>query len=657
MAKKTWYVTTPLYYVNARPHIGSLYSTVLADVLVRWHLLLGQESFLLTGTDEHGQKIAQAAAAAGCQPKIFVDTMAHEFATVWQDYDIKVSKFIRTTDESHQKAVDTWIRQVRSQGDIYKGSYIGQYCVPCETFITSKNSSEKEKGVCVCPDCQRPTIEIAEECYFFKLSAYADKLLDFFEQHPDFIRPIERTQEVISFVKQGLKDLCISRSAKVLSWGIPFPDDETQRVYVWVDALLNYISALGYGSGDTTLFETYWPVDFQVMGKDIVRFHAVYWPAMLMAVGVPCPHHLLVHGWLKLGDEKISKSRGNAIDPQVLKEQYGTDQIRYYLTRYCAITHDAPFSTEELEQRINADLANDLGNLVQRSLVLARTYKLSTINQPDMSILGTRVLYDSCVTTIDTCQQELAVGNFHQAYAAVAIFVSKINAYFHEHEPWKLAKSDTKAFENVMSVTFHALYTAILLYWPVMPRKMCDIMALLGMDAPVEDRDYMTMFKQHGWQEVFTLTLPEQLPVLFTRYEKPERIEEFKKVEQKKKKTMVMNNLDTKNSSYITIDQFTAVDVRIGTVQSVDPIEGSDKLYKLMIDCGDAGVRQICSGVRQFFEPQDLLFKQVAVVVNLAPRKMMGIESQGMVLFAATADNKLALVTTVPEALNGSRLK
>src|SRR3989339_2186100 len=348
-----FYVTTPIYYVTARPHLGSLYSTLLADVAARYHKVAGEKVFFLTGTDEHGQKVAQAAAKAGMQPKEFTDSFIDDYKSVWKKYEIAYDYFIRTTDNQHVQAVQTWLQRLIAQGDIYKGSYKGWYCTPCESFVTEKDSQQTEEGKALtCPDCSRLTGEVFEECYFFKLSAYQDRLLKFYEEHPNFITPKERMAEVISFVKSGLRDLSISRTT--ISWGIPFPGDDAHVTYVWADALNNYITAVGYGD-DARADELakWWPADLQIMGKDIARFHAVYWPAFLMASNLAMPKKLLVHGWIKVADQKMSKSLGNAVDPMQLANDYGVDEIRYYLTRKMAITQDSEFKFDDIEQSVN----------------------------------------------------------------------------------------------------------------------------------------------------------------------------------------------------------------------------------------------------------------------------------------------------------------
>src|SRR3990167_878640 len=440
MKKNKFYVTTPIYYVNAAPHLGSLYSTLLADVAARYHKLMGNDVFFLTGTHEHGQKIFEAAKKVGKNPQEFVDACIPAYKNMWQLYDIEYSKFIRTTDAYHVQAVQQWISKLIAQGDIYKGVYTGWYCTPCERFVTEKDQLEDAKEI-TCPVCLRPCNEISEECYFFKLSAYQDRLLEFFEKNPDFITPKERLNEVISFVKEDLKDLSISRTT--VNWGIPFPGDDKHVTYVWADALNNYITAIGYGCKDGAKeFAKWWPADLQILGKDIVRFHAVYWPAFLMASGLAMPKKLLVHGWIKVGEQKMSKSLGNAVDPKILADHYGVDQIRYYLIRKMAITHDSEFKIEDIEQSINSELANDLGNLLNRCSTLAEKFNYTQIQAPQNWSAQSIALQKSCEEMKHEVLDLIEQGFFHRAVQRVWEYIAETNAYFHNGEPWKLAAKD-----------------------------------------------------------------------------------------------------------------------------------------------------------------------------------------------------------------------
>jgi len=637
-----FYVTTPIYYVNAKPHLGSLYSTVLADVAARWNQLQGKKTFLLTGTDEHGQKIAQSAQAAGKEPKAFVDGFIESFKDTWKAYEIEYNHFIRTTDPEHIKAVQAWIIKLKEKGDIYKGAYQGYYCTPCETFVTEKDIAAETTGPDLkpaCPSCSRATIYMEEECYFFKLSAYQDKLLKFYEQHPDFITPSERAQEVISFVKAGLKDLSISRTT--ISWGIPFPGDEKHVCYVWADALNNYISAIGYPH-NMQEFNFWWPADLQVLGKDIVRFHAVYWPAFLMAADLAMPHKLLVHGWIKIGGQKMSKSLGNVVDPQELLQKYGADAVRYYLTRYIAVTQDSPFTIEELEQHINADLVNDLGNLLNRMLTLAQRNGLSEIKSPlnwgDAEI----ALQELCSEMIAEFATEMDACMYHRAYAHLWKYINVVNAYFHAQEPWKVVKTDHARFAVIISATAHALYVIGLLCMPVMPVKMRELLHMLG-ETHVAEKDYLHELRQMSWKRTFLTNIQGPLFMKIMPQETAAEVKAETKVE-------------APAFAPITIDDFGKIALLVGTITKVDTIEKSDKLYALTVDLGEHGVRTVCSGVRQHFVPEELLNKQGVFVANLQPRQMMGLTSQGMMLFAKDETGKLKMATVAGVVPNGSRL-
>jgi len=642
MSKK-FYVTTPIYYVNAQPHLGSLYSTVLADVAARWHALHGEKTFLLTGTDEHGQKIAQAAAAVQQAPKDFVDSFIASFKRVWDLYEINYQYFVRTTDQAHVNAVQAWIIALQKKGDIYKSKYQGYYCTPCETFVTEKDFQELS-SIPTCPTCGRITHYLEEESYFFKLSAYQEKLLDFYKNNPDFITPTERIHEVISFVKSGLKDLSISRTT--ISWGIPFPGDDRHVCYVWADALNNYLSAIGYGNPERKKeFDFWWPADLQVLGKDIVRFHAVYWPAFLMAVDLPMPKKLLVHGWIKIGEQKMSKSLGNVVDPIKLYDTYGADVIRYYLVRHLAITQDAPFTIEDLEHRINADLADDLGNLLNRMMVLAHAQQCTTISSGQVWLSDEIELQKLFEDIVRDVQADMKNYFFHRAYAHVWKFIKAVNGYFHGQEPWKVVKSDRAAFERIIAATAQSLYLISRILWPVMPKKMNDLSSALGVEQVVLGQDHLSELCSYKWDRTFIL---QQRTPLFPKI--VPATTDASSVKQEK----VMNNIQ---AHVITIDEFTKIELLVGTITHVALVPKSDKLYALTVDLGVHGIRQVCSGVRQHFAPEDLLHKQGVFVANLQPRTMMGLTSQGMMLFAENPQGKLEMVTVAGAVAPGTRLR
>lgn len=655
MNKNKFYITTPIYYVNAKPHLGTLYSTLLADAAARWHKLLGQKVFFLTGTDEHGQKIQEKALEAGKQPKAFVDAIVPEFKKVWQHYNIGYDKFIRTTDAEHVQAVTAFINKLIDQGDIYKSAYTGWYCVPCETFVTIDNESAKDaQGLYLCPSCARTMREVSEESYFFRLSAYEEQLLDFYENNPNFIMPKDRINEVISFVKSGLKDLSISR--KTVSWGIPFPGDPTHTVYVWGDALVNYISALGYGNDFAQArekFDFWWPAEVQLLAKDIVRFHAVYWPAFLMAAGLALPKRLLVHGYILIDSQKMSKSLGNAVDPLSLAQRYGVDQVRYYLIRQMAITQDGSFSLKDLEEHITADLANNLGNLLNRTLSLALKHGLERVTPP-MTEDGTchtsawekrsLILREHCAETYRFYWEEMNKGLYHVALAELWKFISLVNAFFHEQQPWALAQTNRELFDEVIAATCHCLRAIGLMLWPVMPAKMEALLASLGHTIEL-GKDYEQDLRENKWNKSFVLKMTAE--PLFVRPEPSVEVPATIHTQEEKKQ----------GQNVITIDDFAKVELCVGTIEQCEAIEGSEKLYKLQVNFGELGMRQVLSGIKKDFTPEELIGKQGVFVTNLAPRKMMGLESHGMMLFAKNADGILRMTTVGNVVPNGTRLQ
>lgn len=653
-ATNKFYVTTPIYYVNARPHLGHLYTTILADVAARWNKLQGKEVFFLTGTDEHGQKIEQAAQAAGKEPQAFVDEVAPAFQHVWKSYEVDYTKFIRTTDPEHIRSVQAWIKQLQAKGDIYKATYKGYYCTPDETFVSEKDQVTFDaSGVPLCPSCGRLTKYLEEESYFFKLSAYQERLLKFYEENPNFITPSERLNEVIAFVKSGLRDLSISRSN--LKWGIPFPGDEKHVCYVWADALNNYISAIGYGDPKRAAeFAKWWPADLQIMGKEIIRFHAVYWPAFLMAVDLPLPKKLLVHGWIVFDGQKMSKSLGNVVDPQQLHLTYGADAVRFYLVRHLAVTQDSPLSMQEFEQRINSDLVHDLSNLVHRTLTLAKSNSVLKLTAGNWSA-PEQELFALCKATLRECAADMEQGLYHRAYAAWWKCISAVNAYFHAQEPWKVVKTDATRFATIISATAQCLYAIAIVLWPMMPRKMEQLFGALGVTVtPHVGTNYIKALLDESWERTFTLTPIEPLFMTIKTEVTTASVSEQKG----EKKMETAAGQETSNTTpSITIDDFAKVQLLVGTVTAVDLVPKSEKLYRLTVDLGAHGVRQICSGVRAYFTPEDLLGKQGVFVANLLPRQMMGLTSHGMMLFAQDDAGKLQMVTVGSPVPNGTQLR
>lgn len=647
--KNKFYVTTPIYYVTAKPHLGHLYSTVIADALARWNKLKNYDTFFLTGTDEFGQKIAQAAEKAGQQPKEFVDSYIDAYKNVWKDYNIQYDIFMRTTNQFHIESVQKWILNLIEKGDVYKSFYKGWYCTHCETFVTEHEASTQAPD---CPTCGRTTQMLSEEAYFFKLSAYQDKLMKLYQEHPDFIWPRERAQEVINFVKSGLKDLSISRTT--VKWGVPFPNDTHHVTYVWADALNNYITAVGWGQkGKEQEFKKWWPADVQVMGKDIIRFHAVYWPAFLMASGLEIPHHLLVHGWFKVGGQKMSKSIGNVIDPAELQKAYGADQVRYYLLRHLAITHDGEFSIEDLEQRISSELADDLGNLLNRMAMLCGKYELTQLNPVTQLSEQSKMLMDESHAMVAEYKKELETGMFHMALARAWKLINHTNAHFHAQEPWKLAKTNPALFAEIMWATAHSLHTIATVLWPVMPSKMEILLTSLGHTLEL-GTDHIAPLLQ-PWKKKFMIT---KVDTLFVKpVENTSDVQDATHKETSMVSASTVSALNHSVDNSIDIEEFAKVELTVGTIVSCEEIPASDKLYKLQVNFGALGVRQILSGIRKAFVPDELIGKQAVFVTNLKPRKMMGLESQGMLLTAQTPEKGLSILSPSKAVENGTRLK
>lgn len=653
--KNSFYVTTPIYYITAAPHIGTLYSTVIADALKRYHQLSGEETFFVTGTDEHGQKIVQAAEAAGKDPQSFVDGFVDSYTSMWKMYNISYDYFIRTTDDNHKKAVQGWLQKLLDQGDIYKDFYTGWYCTPCETFVTDKDNESGEDQP-DCPDCSRATTKISEECYFFKLSKYQDKLLKFYEENPNWITPKERTNEVVSFVKEGLKDLSISRTT--ISWGIPFPGDDKHVTYVWADALNNYITAVGYGDeARKEEFTSRWPANVQVLGKDILRFHAIYWPAFLMASDLELPKQLLVHGWLNINKEKMSKSKGNAVDPQKLADEYGTDEIRYYLLRKMAVTQDSEFSIADIEQSIHSELSNDLGNLLHRFSTLTQKYECADVQAPESWNSDCVELHKSIAKMVQETEKNIHQGFMHRAVSTVWESINRVNSFVHQQEPWKQIKSDREQFLQTMAAIAHSLRAIAIMLWPIMPQKMDKLLQSIGVNF-VAGHNYITEL-QGPWAEKFAV---QKIDPLFSKYDTKNKNQKGPKMDDKANKEenkAVQPEVEKKaeEPKYISIKDVIKVDMRIGEIVECEIVEGSEKLLKSQVDFGELGKRQIFSGIRKHYSPEDLIGTQGVFIVNLKPRKMMGMMSEGMMLFAAGEDDALSKLMPDKKAINGTQIR
>jgi len=618
--KNSFYITTPIYYVTAKPHLGSLYSTVIADALARYHMQRQKNVFFLTGTDEHGQKIAEAAAKENKKPHEFVESFIPAYQHIWKLFHIDYTYFMRTTFDFHKQAVQALLRKLLNQGDIYKSQYQGWYCTPCETFAGQKKDGEEI--AIPCPSCGRETKLISEDSYFFKLSAYQDRLLEFYTANPNFITPKERAQEVIQFVKEGLKDLSISRTA--VSWGVPFPDDSEHTVYVWIEALCNYITAIGYNQPEKKeQFETFWPADVHVIGKDIVRFHAVYWPALLFAAKLPAPQQLLVHGWITVDRQKMSKSLGNVVDPENLAQTYHVDAVRYYLLRYLPITHDGDFSYADLELRINTDLANDLGNLLQRVVTLYKKCNLQYLPPHFDSALHHSVKTDA-LAMLQLFEQAMEQGMFHGALAAMWRYIQSLNAFFHNNAPWKHVHDNLEFCKEILWISCYGLYVTALILHPIMPEKMDALLFSLGISGEWKNQHIHDIIKGN-WSYQFELS---SIAPLFEKYEpKKEGLME------KQEKSPVQTPPVAENT--VTFEQFAKVQLRVGTIHSCSEVPKSSKLLLLSVDFGPQGIRQVVSGIKEYFSPDFLIGKQALFVYNLEPRIIFGHESQGMILLAS----------------------
>ena len=642
-----YYLTTPIYYVNAAPHIGHAYTTIAADAIRRFKRMQGYEVVLCSGTDEHGQKIERAAQAAGKSPQDFTDIISTEFQKQWEILGIPIDRFQRTTSKNHAAVVCDLFERCLKNGYIYKGSYTGQYCVFDELYVNEAKPGDN------CPDCGRPTETVTEENYYFKLSVFQDRLLEHFEKHPDFLLPESRRNEVLSFLKTGLKDLSISRTT--IKWGIPVPNDEKHVFYVWFDALTTYMSAVAG--------EDCWPADLHLMGKEIVRFHAIYWPALLWAADLPLPKHIFAHGFLIFENEKMSKSRGNIVRATPIQKVLGTDALRYYLLREVVFGQDGNFSYDALVTCYNADLANGLGNLASRTLAMINQYRDGVIpagasNQQIAQ--AAREFTESAIASFEKFEFSKAIDTIHSLIASVDKFIV-------EQAPWKLAKAgETEKLDSTLYTAAEALRIVTALLSPVIPASTNNIWTQLGCKEPL---DQIQILSLHWGQ----LKPGQHLGVasnVFPRADSKTSIEQMKnfEIEELKHQQSLLGKIDAQSapeavpaaaevSAEITIDDFSKVDLRVGLVKAAAPVKGADKLLHLHVDIGEAEPRSIVAGIALAYKPEQLVGRKVVIVANLAPRKLRGLVSQGMIVAASLGDSSPVLASFLEDVAIGARLK
>lgn len=645
---KKYYITTPIYYPSGKWHLGTCYTTVVCDALARFKRKEGYDVFYLTGTDEHGQKIEKTAESKGMQPKEFLDKQVGALIDLWKLLGISYDKFIRTTDEYHKKAVAKIFQKLYDQGDIYKSSYEGWYCTPCESFWTKSQLVDGK-----CPDCGREVELTKEESYFFRLSKYQDRLIDLIENHPDFLLPKSRQNEMLNnFLRPGLQDLCVSRSS--FRWGIPVPFDPQHVVYVWIDALTNYITALGYGSEDDSLFRKYWPADLHMMGKEIVRFHSIIWPALLMALDIPLPKEVYGHGWLLLGSEKISKSKGNIVDPFELSARYSVDAVRYFLLREVPFGSDGMYTNRAFLTRINTDLCNSLGNLLSRTTAMVNQYFGGVLPAPDVKEAVDDELTSMIDGLFDRVRDNMDKLLVPEALHEIWTVIGRANKYIDETTPWILAKDPAKQgrLATVLYNLSEALRVSAVLLSAFLIETPAKILSCFGLEAPARFGDEVRYGKLKGGEIVLKAgKLYERIDLEKELIAMEKRAEELA-AESAKKEEQVP---ETPKKATIQYDDFAKLDLKVGKIVAAEPVKRSEKLLKFTVEIG-AERRTIVSGIAKYYKPEETIGKLVSVVTNLAPVKLCGVVSEGMLMCASGADGKVVLLAPEAEVASGSEI-
>lgn len=655
MEKKKFYITTPIYYPSGKWHIGTCYTTIICDALARYKRMQGYDVFYLTGTDEHGQKIQKVAASNGVEVKKYIDGVVDELKRLWKLLDISYDKFIRTTDEEHEKAVQKIFNKLYEKGDIYKSAYEGWYCTPCEAFWTKTQLVDGK-----CPDCGREVELTKEESYFFRLSKYQDRIQKLIEDDKEFLQPVTRQNEMLNnFIKPGLQDLCVSRTS--FDWGIKVPFDAKHVIYVWIDALTNYITALGYTGDNDELFKKYWPADVHMMGKEIIRFHSIIWPAILMALDLPLPKKVYGHGWLMFNNDKMSKSKGNIVDPFILCERYGVDALRYYMLREVPFGQDGNFTNEIFLKLRNSDLANDLGNLVSRVTAMVSQYFDGVIPAPTDSQEVDRQLIDMAEKMYPTVTSYMDEMRAPEALETVFKVIQRANKYIDECTPWILAKTD-EGKERLKTVLYNlceSIRMSAVILQPFLTQTPSKIFAKLGIgeDMGLTGFDSLEKFgakidglKVDKGEQLFQrIDIAKELKVMDDILE-----EQLKKAKQAEKEEKKVEN--TVTIEQIGIEDFAKVQLKVGKVLECKKVEKADKLLCSQIDVGEEIPRTVVSGIAKYYTPEEMVGKQVIVVTNLKPAKLRGIESQGMILCAEDENGELALITPSKSVKAGSEV-